>query len=137
MESVGNRGIGDVFDWAKANQQELAREVFGDIADQDATTESIVDMLRSCNHPENVQQDHTRYMNLARIGSQNDYVGVDWLRWWYQRNLIIYVNLTRLVESPDDRILLLIGAGHVYLVSQFLKESGLFEVESAYSYLAA
>ena len=35
----------------------------------------------------------------------------------------IYVNLTRITESADDRILLIIGAGHVYLIQQFLEES--------------
>jgi hypothetical protein len=45
------------------------------------------------------------------------------------------VNLTRLVGSPDERILLIIGAGHAYLLRQFARESGFFRLESPLDYL--
>ena len=47
----------------------------------------------------------------------------------------IYVNLTRITESADDRILLIIGGGHVYLIQQFLEESGDYIIESPLKYL--
>jgi len=45
--------------------------------------------------------------------------------------------LTRITESTDDRILLIIGAGHVYLVQQFLEESGDYIIENPLRYLNA
>lgn len=74
-------------------------------------------------------------MQIARIGTGTDYIGVDWVRWWYQRNLTIFSNLSGLVSDSNDRIILLIGAAHIYLVRQFLLESGVFEVESTLHYL--
>ena len=47
----------------------------------------------------------------------------------------IFVNLTRITESADDRILLIIGAGHVFLVQQYLEDSGDYIVESPLKYL--
>lgn len=167
MESIGNRSIGDVYEWAKENQPDLFEVVFGASASSDSNSSSdpnpvsdpgeepesatdrdsaptsdpepyvftILDQLIECNRPENALEDHRRYINLARIGRDRDYVGIDWLRWWYQRNLAIYVNLARLMESASDRILLIIGAAHVHLVSQFLQESGLCTLESTYDYL--
>ncbi|MYA98728.1 hypothetical protein F4X90_03455 [Candidatus Poribacteria bacterium] len=71
----------------------------------------------------------------AQIGVGDQYVGLDWLLRWYERNLKIFVNLTRITESADDRILLIIGAGHVFLVQQFLEDSGDYIIESPLKYL--
>ncbi|MBE3576099.1 MAG: hypothetical protein IMX00_00135 [Limnochordales bacterium] len=138
MKSRGQRAFGDVYEWAKTNQPDVFQFLWGDRSERGGAPkeQTILDMLRSYNDPENVRQNHQFYMHVARIGAADDYVGIDWLRWWYERNLIIYANIARLAESPADRILLIIGADHVYLVSQFLRESGLFEVESAHTYLS-
>ena len=45
------------------------------------------------------------------------------------------MNLTRITESADDRILLIIGGGHVYLVQHFLEASGDYNLESPLEYL--
>lgn len=47
----------------------------------------------------------------------------------------IYSNLAQITNSSSDRTLLIIGAAHIYLVLQFLKESGLFNVVSVNEYL--
>ena len=75
-------------------------------------------------------------MRSARVGLGDQYPGANWVSHsWYDRNLKIYVNLTRIAESADDRILLIIGAGHVYLIQQFLEESGDYIIESPLKYL--
>ena len=45
--------------------------------------------------------------------------------------------MTRITESADDRILLIIGAAHVYLIQQFFEESGAYIIESPLKYLNA
>jgi len=132
------RSFGEVYEWAKANQPDVFEFLWGKRTERTyrPQDQTILDMLRSCNDPENVRRDHQSYLHVARIGAGPEYVGIEWLRWWYERNLIIYSNITRLAQSADDRILLIIGAGHVYLISQFLRESGLFHVESAHTYLS-
>ena len=43
---------------------------------------------------------------------------------WYKRNLLIYgSNPVRLIDSPQERILLLIGQGHAKLLSEYIAES--------------
>ena len=98
---------------------------------------SIIDMYIQDNDPEGIRKDHQEYIRrIARVGLGDQYPGANWLsHWWYDRNLKIYVNLTRITESADDRILLIIGAGHVYLVQQFLEESGDYIIESPLKYL--
>ena len=100
---------------------------------------SIIDMYMQDNNPKGRRNDHQRYLRwIARIGLGDKYPGANWLsHFWYDRNLKIYVNLTRITESADDRILLIIGAAHVYLVQQFFEESGDYIIESPLRYLKA
>ena len=100
--------------------------------------ESIIDMYIRLNEPEGRLADHQSYLRSVRIGLEDKYPGANWLAHvWYARNLKIFVNLTRITESDDDRILLIIGAGHVFLVQQFLEDSGDYIVESPLQYLNA
>ena len=100
---------------------------------------SIIDMYIQGNQPEGRSESHQRYIRwIARVGLGDQYPGANWLAHsWYDRNLKIYVNLTRITESADERILLIIGEGHVYLVQQFLKESGDYIIENPLKYLEA
>ena len=97
--------------------------------------ESIIDMYIQSNAPEGRLADHQGYLRIAQIGLGREYQGANWVWYWYERNLKTFVHLTRITESADDRILLIIGAGHVYLVQQFLEDSGDYIVESPLKYL--
>lgn len=102
---------------------------------KELSTISILEGYKRLNNIEAVKEMHEVYMELAMIGKEKDYYGTDWLTWWYKRNLIIYTNLRRLITTPQDRVLLLIGSGHVHLIKQFLKESGDCKVIDANEYL--
>ena len=57
------------------------------------------------------------------------YPGPDHLAsWWYDRNLRIYANIQALVESPDDRIVLIIGNGHVPILRHAALASPVMEL---------
>lgn len=131
------REINEVAEWAQEHQPELYEEIFCPFYQLDLTTagRSVKDLLLYRNQPEVVVQTHRSYVNLARIKDTEQYVGMDWLIWWYQRNLILFSNLSDLATSPDDRILFLVGSSHVSIIENFFKDSGLFECVSALSYL--
>lgn len=95
----------------------------------------ILEGFKRVNETETVKYLHQFYMEFAMIGKEKDYYSMDWLTWWYKRNLIIYSNIRRLMTSPQDRVLLLIGGGHVHLIKQFLEESGACTVVNASEYL--
>ncbi|MEN2467724.1 DUF5694 domain-containing protein, partial [Ornithinibacillus sp. JPR2-1] len=129
---VAKRGAGDVYVWAKENQPYLFKNIYEWLeSSTDQSSDeylSILDMYRNCNKETTLKQHHISNINLARIKSAEEYVGMDWLLWWYQRNLIMFSNLADLVTSSDERILLIVGSGHVEILSNFLEESGLFKV---------
>ena len=98
--------------------------------------EPIINMYIRLNQPEWKRSSHQQYLRQARIGLGDAYPGANWMAHsWYDRDLKIYVNLTRITESADDRILLVIGASHIFQIEQFLKDSGDYIVESPLKYL--
>jgi hypothetical protein len=42
-----------------------------------------------------------------------DWAGADLVSDWFRRNMRIYNNVVRLVDSPDDRVLVIFSAGHL------------------------
>jgi len=138
MDDVENIGLGDVFEWAKKHQPDMVEMINGHYRPkikQAIEDSSIIERIKALNTESNIELNHEMYMAIARIGQCPEYVGIDWLRWWYQRNLIIYANLAE-ITCPTDRTLLIIGSAHIHLITQFLKESGLFNVVPANGYLA-
>ncbi|GAA0600346.1 hypothetical protein GCM10009001_15940 [Virgibacillus siamensis] len=88
------------------------------------------------NDKENAKSNHEVYMKLALMGTQSNPVGSKWVaQYWYYRNMIFYKNLVNLITSGDDRIFVLYGAGHLYLLKQFLIESNIFNLKTAHDYI--
>ncbi|NNE98394.1 MAG: hypothetical protein HKN25_05160 [Pyrinomonadaceae bacterium] len=96
---------------------------------------SIADQLILLNQPDRIERSHQGYYDFMRIGRGEDYVGANYLSWWYGRNMKILMNIIRITDSPDDRILVIYGAGHNKLLTQFATESGFYKVESPLKYL--
>lgn len=98
-------------------------------------THSVLDLLREVNDPENRRQGHRFSVGLMGVGAGDCYVGADVVGRWYERNMKMFVNLGRITDSADDRSLVVVGAGHVPLLSHFVEGSGRYALESVRAYL--
>lgn len=74
---------------------------------------TVLEMLEYLNADSRVARDVAPYYAMVRLGDPSDYAGPDLLAAWYQRNIRIYRNIVALIESPNDRILVIYGAGHL------------------------
>ena len=100
--------------------------------------EPIVDMYIQENQDEKIRTNLRDYLRIARIGLRDEYPGANWVaHFWYNRNLKTFVNLTRITESEDERILLIIGAGHLGFLKQIVEDSEVYHLESPLQYLEA
>ena len=61
-------------------------------------------------------------------------IGVELVTEWYKRNLFIYRNILEQSEK-NDRILIIIGSGHVRLLKQFFDDNPDFNIVEANSFL--
>jgi Family of unknown function (DUF5694) len=70
-------------------------------------------MLLNLNSDNSVAQDVGFYYRQAELGEPWDWAGADLLADWYRRNVRIYSNIVQLAESPNERILVIFGSGHL------------------------
>ena len=128
---------GETESWARENQPDLLHEIYEGFSPPELSEDkSILDYYKELNDPILLNKLHKMYVNIARVGDVNNYVGMGWLSWWYKRNLIMFANLTRLIDSEDERVLFLVGCSHSSIVSKFLEESEICEVVQPLSYLS-
>lgn len=96
---------------------------------------SITRQFIYLNEPAQIENDHTHYFYLTRLGKGSEYIGDNWLSSWYGRNLKILSNIIRITDSQNDRILAIYGAGHLKLLNQLATESKFYKVQSPLKYL--
>lgn len=116
----GDFPLGRVMNYAKANgkAKELDAIMAGwgtIVKEQDAflKAHTILQTLEYMNADARTKDDVGLYYELVRLGDTSDYAGADLLAAWYQRNTRIYQNIVKLIDSSDDRILVIYGAGHL------------------------
>lgn len=109
-----------VVNYTKANGQsaELDKIIAATqkmVADQDAYVKShtVLESLLYMNSQEYVAASNDFYMRMVKFGEPGDFAGPDLLADWYRRNIRIQNNIVRLIASPNERILVLYGAGHL------------------------
>jgi hypothetical protein len=76
-------------------------------------THTILETLLYMNADEKVAQDVGFYYRQAEIGEQGDWAGADLVADWFRRNVRIYANVMKLAASPNERVLVIYGAGHL------------------------
>jgi hypothetical protein len=79
---------------------------------------TVLETLDLMNSDTMVAKDVALYYASVPYGEPGDYAGPDLLALWYQRNIRIYHNIVALIESPNDRILVIYGAGHLGWLQQ-------------------
>lgn len=97
-------------------------------------TKSVGEVLGYLNSDEKTREVASRYYVLARLQSPTDRVGANWVQYWYGRNLMIFNNIASHTD-PGDRVLVIYGFGHGYILRHMAEESGQFEVVNTESFL--
>ena len=74
---------------------------------------TVLETLEFMNSDSRAAKDVAQYFAYVPLGDPYDSAGPDLLAAWYQRNIRIYSNIVKLIDSPNDRILVIYGAGHL------------------------
>lgn len=101
-------------------------------------TDGILAELKRLNSTENLKETLGDYL----IGvfkyetKENEYLGADFVTsQWFNRNLRIFRNIQRIDVNPEDRILVIYGAGHMNLLNIFFEASPEYELLDINDYL--
>ena len=76
-------------------------------------THTVLETLLYMTSDERVAEDVGFYYRQAQFGEHWDWAGADLVSEWFRRNMRIYSNVVRLVDSPNERVLVIYGAGHL------------------------
>ena len=60
---------------------------------------------------------------LVEVGTGHTYIGADLTGYWYRRNTRIFANVKRLVSSENERILIIYGNSHAWVLEELFKAS--------------
>ena len=120
VDVEGEFPMGRVITWAKANgkSQEFDARMakIGDwVKQQDEflKAHTVLETLEFMNADDRVAKDVGFYYADVPYGDSDDYAGPDLLAKWYERNIRIYSNILKIIDSPNDRVLVIYGAGHL------------------------
>ncbi|WP_237561302.1 DUF5694 domain-containing protein [Halostella pelagica] len=97
---------------------------------------TLVEYHRYLNGEENLAVNQRgMFGTYLRYGEGENFGGPRVLSTWYDRNIRIAHNLWRAVEAGDERVLLIIGSGHVRVLRHLLDEAPMFCPTSPLPYL--
>jgi hypothetical protein len=84
---------------------------------------TVLETLLYMNSDEKAADDVGFYFHEAHFGEPGDWAGADLIADWYRRNIRIYSNVVHLIDSPNERILVIYGSGHLgWLRQQFAND---------------
>lgn len=101
-------------------------------------TEGILAELKRLNSEEYIKKDLGAYLiGIFKYETKGyEQFGPDYVTsWWFNRNLRIFRNIQRVRTSPEDRILVLYGAGHMNLLNMLFDASPEYKLLSVNEYL--
>jgi hypothetical protein len=137
----GDFPYGPVDAYAKAHgQQGLLDEANAEIAamvkrqEESVSTKGLTATLRWVNDPAFIAGSNGFYRTTLRIGAGSTQPGADLLTAWYRRNFLICANIVQKAK-PGDRIVVLYGHGHSFLLRQCVQETPGFELVEPNAYL--
>lgn len=97
--------------------------------DEKRTAETITQRILSLNTPAERRRNRSWYLTIANRGGKNDnFVGAYLNSEWYRRNLYMYSLIQKLTAATDKRIVVLLGAGHIAMLEQFIRDDDRFEI---------
>ena len=109
-----------IVDYAKASGRSkeldaVLSEIDGMVKakDQYLASHTVLETLLYMNADDKVAENVGFYYRQAHFGESGDWAGADMVSDWSRRNMRIYSNVVQLVDSPNERVLVIFGAGHL------------------------
>lgn len=119
----------------KADQKDLMdrtselMERFQNDQNERISKSTLTELVLYFNRKEADKDNLQWYLEVAnRTGNPDDFTGPSLVANWYKRNLYMYSLIQKLTESKDDKIMVLLGAGHAAMLREFIKNDATFEL---------
>lgn len=117
-------------DVASLDKEELESTMAERLADS-----TVTGYHRFLNEEAALHANDGMFEEFLRYGDGDNYAGPDALGKWYRRNLRMVHNIWQAIGEDTERVLLLVGSGHVHVLRHLLTEFPQFCPCSALRYL--
>jgi len=118
-----------------SGQTSLMNEINKTIAEQAKITNdkiskfTLTDLIKDNNAAAYRTMNNGLYIKyFNRAGLQDNFVGADGVTTWYKRNLYMYSLIQKAIGPNDQRIMILLGSGHVSMIKKFIDDEQIFKV---------
>lgn len=123
-EYAEEKGHSDL--WHKFDQDNQYYLTFVDTIQRNL---NVLDYLKVMNSSANINRTKQLWTTgLINVGYGDKYIGADLLGRWYRRNARIYANAKNLVSSEGDKLLIIYGNAHKWILDELFLSSPDFEV---------
>ncbi|HEX5733928.1 MAG TPA: DUF5694 domain-containing protein [Blastocatellia bacterium] len=126
-QQSGNRVFLEAFQGVMAEIQEFEKR---------KARMTVREILAEMNDPTHIAKARDLYLQIARVRSGDKFVGADVLTNWYQRNFRIFSLLAPVIESPEERVLVIFGAGHAPILRELVQSSPDLQLVEPNDYLS-
>ncbi len=93
---------------------------------------SVGEILAIHNSEAMIALSQSLYADAVEVTDGLEFPGVETTAAWFTRNLRIWANIRRCIDSDSDRVLVLYGAGHLKYLRDFVRETtGVLEVPAS------
>lgn len=114
---------------AVMTEYDADNQAFNEYMDQMLTQLDLLQYLKLVNSPEHVRRyKQLSLTGLVHLGHGDLYPGADLTGNWYRRNTRIFSNVRNLCQSKEERVLIIYGAGHKWVLDELFDGSPEFEV---------
>lgn len=97
---------------------------------------SLNQYLAYLNSPQKQARAIGRWLVTTKRGANSEPIGADgFITRYFNRNVRIYSNVQRMVDDKHDRILVIYGATHMYMLKQLFQASPEFKLVDVMAYL--
>ncbi|QNJ96672.1 DUF5694 domain-containing protein [Constantimarinum furrinae] len=126
QDSVALEKLVGNIDWKREDRYWDYVQNWFDYEDKLPSRVNLLDYFKHMNSRESHNYGYGLYL-LGNFKSENNQGADNLSIWWYNRNLRIFRNIQGITESPEDRILVIMGNGHAAILRQLFETSPEYE----------
>lgn len=127
--------LSSAYEWAKENDEHFIQRIKDSQSFHSNLRElnDAYQMTLELNKPVNYKRDEELYGHMMLLG-EDWKNSIPWLSWWYKRNMIMVNNITEDLDDTD-KVIVIVGSDHVYILKQMLESSNTFNVMTFYEWM--
>ncbi|MDF7814403.1 DUF5694 domain-containing protein [Hymenobacter sp. YC55] len=120
----------------EAQQETLIKGIESDLKavetsfNKKVETSTLTQILLDFNTKEDLKANKAFYIDrLNRAGTTSNFAGPYLVSEWYRRNLYMYSLVQKSVQASDDKVMVLVGAGHAAMMKEFIELDHRFRIQ--------